>query len=243
MNKAGIVVISSLLLFGCSKDPHNVSITAKNRDTFMDEIKDMKGLTVDEARLLVAFQIRSGMGKALNGSSEDPSGKTVGELLTQLKKQAADEKTEADRQKRLADEAKAKADALAAELRKSVELTVYDKGFVPSSPMAGRFGDEVTIKCAYQNRSTKDIRAFRGNVQFTDLFGSVIFTSQVTISDPVAAGTKGDWAGVIQYNQFLRPHQQLRNTELKDMKSVWVPNSVIFSDGSKIGESQKANSQ
>ena len=89
MNKAGIVVISSLLLFGCSKDPHNVSITAKNRDTFMDEIKDMKGLTVDEARLLVAFQIRSGMGKALNGSSEDPSGKTVGELLTQLKKQAA----------------------------------------------------------------------------------------------------------------------------------------------------------
>jgi hypothetical protein len=238
MNRAGIVVIGSLLLFGCSKDPRDVRINAKNKDTFMDEIKDMKGLTVDEARLLVAFQIRRGMGNAFGSTSEDPTGKTVGELLTQLKKQAADEKTEADRQKRLADEAKAKADALAAELRKSIELTVYDKGFIPSNPMGGRYSDQITIKCAYQNNSAKDIRAFRGKVQFTDLFGSEIFTTGLTISDPIEAGKKGNWEGVIEYNEFKRPHQQLRNTELKDMKVIWLPESVIFADGSKIGASQ-----
>jgi hypothetical protein len=238
MKRPGIVVICSLLLFGCSTDPHDVRITAKNKETFMDEIKDMKGLTVDEARLLVAFQFRRGIGNASGSSSEDPSGKTVGELLAQLTKQAAEEKTEADRQKRLADEAKAKVDALAAELRKSINLTVYDKGFIPSNPMGGRYGDQLTIKCAYQNSSTKDIRAFRGKVQFTDLFGSDIFTTELTISDPVAAGEKGNWDGVIEYNQFRRPHQQLRNTELKDMKVIWIPESVIFADGSKIGAGQ-----
>ncbi len=204
----------------------------------MDEIKDMKGFTVDEARLLVAFQIRRGMGSALGVSSEDPAGKSVGELLAQLKKQAAEEKTEADRQKRLAEEAKAKSDALAAELRKSIDLTVYEKGFVPSDIMGGRFRDKITIKCAYQNSSTKDIRAFRGTVQFTDLFGSEIFTTRLMISEPIGAGKKGNWDGAIEYNQFHRPHEQLRNTELKDMKVIWIPESVIFADGSKIGTSE-----
>lgn len=201
----------------------------------MDEIKDMKCLTLGEAQLLIAFQIRRGMGSAFHVPSEDPSGKTVGEFLAELKKHAAEEKTEADRQKRLADEAKAKADALAAELRKSIDLTVYDKGVTPSNPMGGRFSDEITIKCVYENRSSKDIRAFRGKIQFTDLFGSEIYTSGLTISDPIGAGQKGNWQGKIDYNQFVRQHQQLRNTELKDMKVVWIPESVIFADGSKIG--------
>ena len=238
MKRACFVVICSLLLSGCSKDPRDIRITAKNRDTFMDEIKDMKGLTVDETRLLIAFQIRRGMANALGSSSSDPSGKTIGELLVELKKQASEERTEADRQKRLADEAKAKADAAAAELRKSIDLTVFEKGFIPSNPMAGRYSDQIVIKCAYQNGSTKDIRAFRGKVQFTDLFGAEIFTTNLTISDPISAGAKGSWTGVIEYNQFLRADQQLRNTELKDMKVVWIPESVIFVDGSKIGADQ-----
>lgn len=235
---AALGLISAMLLCGCSKDPHAVRITAQNKDTFMDEIKDLKGLTLDEARLLVGFQMRRGMGNALGASSEDPTGETVGELLTHLKKQASDEKTEADRRNRLADEAKARADALAAELRKSIELTVFDKGFIPSDPSGGRYSNQITIKCAYQNNSAKDIRAFRGKVRFTDLFGAEVFTTGLTISDPIGAGQKGDWDGVIEYNQFLRQHQQLRNAELKDMKVIWLPESVIFEDGSKIGADQ-----
>jgi hypothetical protein len=95
MNRV-LVLVCCLVLFGCSKDPRNFRITEKNRDTFLDDIKDMKGLTVDEVRLLVAYQLRRGMGKAFGGSSEDPTGKTVSELLVQLKKQVAEEKTEAD---------------------------------------------------------------------------------------------------------------------------------------------------
>jgi len=233
--KRVITVITCGLLLGCGPNPRSVRITEKNKETFMDEIKDMKGLTVDEARLLVAFQVRHNVGNAFGGSSEDPTGKTVGEFLVELKKQAANEKTEADHQKRLADEAKAKADAMAAELRKSIDLTVFDKRFIPSDAMSGRYQDQLTITCVYQNNSTKDIRAFRGKVEFTDLFGSEIYTTGLTISDPVAAGQKGTWHGVIEYNQFHGPHRQLRNAELKDMKINWIPESVIFADGSQVG--------
>jgi len=178
-----------LWLFGCGKDPHNFRITAQNRDTFMDEIKDMKGLTVDEARLLVAYNIRRGVGKAFGTSSEDPVGKTVGELLVELKKQGGYEGTEAEREKRLADEAKVRAEAQAAELRKSIDLTVLEKGFRRSDTNGGP-GNQITIKCTYQNSSAKDIRAFRGKIQFADLFGTEIYTTVLTISDPV---TKLRW--------------------------------------------------
>jgi len=203
----------------------------------MDEIKDMKGLTVDEARLLVAYNIRRGVGKAFGTSSEDPVGKTVGELLVELKKQGGYEGTEAEREKRLADEAKVRAEAQAAELRKSIDLTVLEKGFRRSDTNGGP-GNQITIKCTYQNSSAKDIRAFRGKIQFADLFGTEIYTTVLTISDPVTAGQKGNWEGVIEYNQFLGPDRQLRNTELKDMKVTWIPESVIFADGSQIGGGQ-----
>ena len=63
-------VIVVLLLQACGRDPHHIQITSKNKDTFMDEIKDMKGLTVDEVRLLIAYQVRGGIAKHLAARSE-----------------------------------------------------------------------------------------------------------------------------------------------------------------------------
>ena len=181
MKRIIIVAVCGLAAFGCSKNPRDVRITPQNKDTFMDEIKNMKGLTVDEARLLILFQIGQGMSSAFGAKSQDPTGKTVGQLLADLKKREAAAKAEADQQNRLAAEAKARADALAAEakakadalmaeLRKSINLTVYDKGF-----RAGSLGDDkLTFRCVYQNLSSKDIRAFWGGIKFTDLFGAEI---------------------------------------------------------------------
>ncbi len=225
---------------GCAKNPRSVQITDKNKDTFLEEIKDMKGLTVGEVQLLLGYQLRSKLSTVFGGGKQyDFVGKSVGEALEDLKKQTGDEKLEADKQSRLAQEATTKEDALAAEIRKSIDLTVYAKDFIPSDYQANRYKDFITIKVAYQNTSAKDIRAFKGTVEFTDLFGSEIYSSGLTISDPVKAGGKGQWNGSIEYNQFDRPKQQLRNTDLKDMKVIWKPASVIFGDGTQIGEQKQ----
>jgi hypothetical protein len=138
-------------------------------------------------------------------------------LIEELQKEAKANKTEADKQKRLADDAKGKEEALAAELRKSVNLTVYQKGFLPAIPSAGLYQDQITIACAYENTSPKDIRAFKGAVVFKDLVGVDVYNISLTISDPVNAGAQAKWNGSLQFNQFVLAQKRFRDTELKDM--------------------------
>jgi hypothetical protein len=230
------ISLALVLLSACSRDPHKLLITEKNKDSFLDEIKDEKGLTVDEVRLLVAYQIRGGIAKAFGGQSKNPAGKTVAELIDDARKDAAAEKTAADNQKRLADEAKVKEEAAAAELRKALNLTVFAKGFQPANAMAGVYGAHITVKCAYENMSGKDIRAFKGTLVFQDLFDVPIYKVAITISDPIKTGEHGKWDGAIEYNQFIAAQTRFRNAELKDMHVVWMPSSIIFTDGAKIGE-------
>jgi hypothetical protein len=233
------IVITTLLfaVLSCSRDVRSYKI-ADEKKAF-EEIKDRKGLTVEESRLLYAATIRSNMGQALGGKSSVLVGKTVGEVIEEQRKLETDEKARSAEQERLAAEAKAKEDARAAELRGTLTLSVFRKEFMPSNPMGGRYSAYVSIGCAYQNKSSKDIRAFTGEIAFTDLFGKEIFSSNVTISDPVKAGATGQWEESIEFNQFVDSHRRLRDTELKDMKIVWSPRSIIFADGSVIGDQPK----
>jgi hypothetical protein len=120
------------------------------------------------------------------------------------------------------------------ELAKAIMFAVLEKGFIPADPDSGRYKALVTLKCAYQNVSPKDVRAFTGTLVFQDLFGREIFKVTITISDPVRAGQQAAWSGTVSYNQFVEAQQRFRAAELRDMKVVWAPASIIFSDGTKI---------
>jgi hypothetical protein len=41
-------------LLSCAPDPKKVQVTEQNKDKLLEEMKDMKGLTVDETRMLIA---------------------------------------------------------------------------------------------------------------------------------------------------------------------------------------------
>jgi hypothetical protein len=234
--RGGLLTAALAFTLACAKDPHKLSITEQNKDNFMDSIKDSKRLTVDETRLLFAYQMRNAAAKAFGGTQKSMVGKTVGDLIDEERQFEDKAKKDQEEQKRLADEAKAKEEASAAELRKTVNLSVYKKSFRSADPTAGSYEDYIVIKCAYENTSGKDIRAFRGKLRFADLFGSEIYESGLTISDPIKAGAKATWSGSIKYNQFLDADVKLKNADLKDMKVEWVPLSVIFADGTKTGE-------
>lgn len=231
-----LVVLS---LVACSRDPRTVRITEANKDKFVDEIKDLEDLTVEESQLLFAFLMRQNVTSSLGQTPPSLVGKTVADLISDKRTFETDAKKREEQQARLAGEAKAKEDALAAELRKATNLTVFKKGFLGSDAMAGRYQDYITIECAYENTSGKDIRAFTGSVRFTDLFDKPIFESGLTISDAIKAGAKATWSGSIDYNQFVDSHRSLRNTDLKDMKVIWIPKSIIYADGSKVGKTEE----
>jgi hypothetical protein len=232
MRRALALAYSVSLLIGCAQDPKQVKITDANKEKILEEIKDMKGLTVDEARMLVVFTFRQGMGKTFGAVPPSVVGKTVGDIIAEEKAFETDAKKREEQQAKLGTEAKAKEDARAAELRKAISLTVFKKGF-----QEVEYQSYITISCAYENTSGKDVRAFTGKVRFTDLFGKPIYESNLTISNTIKAGDKGTWNGSIRYNKFDAVQAALRNSELADMKVEWLPASILFADGTKIGES------
>jgi hypothetical protein len=234
-----LTVLGSSLLWGCAQDPKKVEITEQNKDTFMKDIKEMKGLTVEEVGLLYGRMMRIGAQEALGGQQTSLVGKTIGEVIEEERRLQADEKKKQEEQDRLAAEAKAKEEALRRELGKTLSLSVFGKSFLDSDPMAGRYDDYIILKCIYQNTGAKDIRAFTGRIRFTDLFGKEIFESGLTVSDPVKAGEKGTWEGSIEYNQFMDDHRALASTELKDMKVLWLPSEILFADGTRLAAENK----
>ncbi len=235
MRRIAYTLILALSMVGCSGD-RSIKITDQNKDSVLDQIKNSKSFTPEEIGLIISRQMRVSMAASFKQPAPEWIGQTLQQVIDSERKVQQDAKAKQAETDRLAAEAKAKEDALAAELRKAISLTVYDKGFVPSNPSESRYEDYITIKCAYENLSGKDIRAFAGAVKLTDLFGKEIFTTTLTISDPINAAAKATWSGTIKYNQFLANHQALRNAELKDMKVVWLPTSVLFADGTQIGE-------
>jgi hypothetical protein len=229
-----LLVIATLT--SCQRDPRSIRITEANKDSYLEELKDLRGLTVEENQLLISYELRRGLGGLLGLEPPQHVGKTVGQILEEQRAFQESAKAAEVEQARLAAEAKAKQDAQAEQLRSSIALAVYEKGFVESNWRANQYKDLVTIECTYENKSSRDIRAFTGTIRFNDLFDRKLFESSITISDPVAAGTRGTWSGGIEYNEFVDEHQALRNTPLENMKVVWLPASILFADGSRLGE-------
>src|SRR4051812_7150025 len=88
--RASMLVAVFAVTLGCSSDPHKLKITEANKETFLKDIKDSKGLTVEEVGLLMSFQMRNGMAGALGGRAESPVGKTIGEIIEAERKIQAD---------------------------------------------------------------------------------------------------------------------------------------------------------
>jgi hypothetical protein len=236
MKRLAVAFSIALLAVACSSD-RSITITEQNKDSVLDQIKDSKSFTPDEVRLLMARRMRVAVANSQRQPGPDWVGKTLAQVIEDERKLDQDAKAKQAEVDRLAAEAKAKQDAMAAELRKAISLAVYDKGFIPSDIQNSRFDDYITVKCAYENVSGKDVRAFTGAVRFADLFDKEIMEVNLTIQEPIKASDKATWNGTIKYNQFMDDHQSLKNAELANMKITWIPKSIIFADGSKLGES------
>ncbi len=221
---------------GCS-NPKSLVVTATNREEIAEKI-GKSSMTPEEKQLFIGALAREGLGamaKMFGGSAPSLNGKTVSQIIDEQAKYVKETQEAAAKEAALAAQAKAREEALMVELRKAISLAVFSKGFLDSDPMNGRFKSLITIKCVYENSSGKDIRAFTGSIRFTDLFDKPIFESSLTISDPIKAGSKANWLGTIDHNPFMSDREALKNTDLSDMKVVWLPKSIIFSDGTKLG--------
>ncbi|WP_452598672.1 hypothetical protein, partial [Pontimicrobium sp. MEBiC01747] len=86
----------------------------------------------------------------------------------------------------------------------------------------------------FENKTEKDIRAFKGSISIQDLFDTEIKSINLTIDDPIKAGETFKGTYTSDYNQFRAEDTRLKSKDMDDLKVVWTPEKIIFTDGTTL---------
>jgi hypothetical protein len=225
-----LLLVILIAVAGCSGNVKNLRITEENKNTVFDQIKTTKDLTVEEVGLLQAYVLRKGLGDAFAGKTPTlPVGMTIGEIIDDQRKWVDNEKVRQAEEKERIARARAEEEKQRRQLLDAITLTVFEKGFQHVD-----YEDYVTIRAVYENKSGKDIRAFKGTIQFNDLFGVEIMPVNIAEDTPLAAGETRREGWTLKFNQFIDQHVKLRNTALENMKPEWKPSIILFADGTSM---------
>jgi hypothetical protein len=113
-----------------------------------------------------------------------------------------------------------------------IELMLLSKRFKPADyKESSDFQAAILFELSIANRSTQPIRAFDGVMTFTDLLDNEILSSKLAINDPIGAGSKLNWSGSINYNQFTDSHQRLRSEAQENLKVKFAVRKVLYANG------------
>jgi len=148
-------------------------------------------------------------------TTSDIEGKTVGQLIQEQRYIVA----------------KAK---VAAELSKYILVTPFKKS---------SHYQNLNIGFVIENKSNKDIKAFKGEIKFKDVFGEELGIMDLIYEEGVKAGQKKNW--YCEQNLLIdiddhgffeqRKRRKFRDTKLENMEFEWKPKVIVFADGSELG--------
>lgn len=225
------VAAMALLVSSCA----NPMSKAYSEATVSEDIKAIKEagkLDTTQQQLLMMYMLRAKL------TNESLVGTTYQEMLTKAEALKAKNDKEEAEQKALAAKSAAEEEARTKLLRDVAAVTVFNKGFHEKDVENGDFEDYITFSVAIQNKSTKDIRAITGQLVFNDLFDKTIKRINITNDTGVKAGQTLKYGSGMDYNQFMDEDQLLRSKSLDNMKIVWMPEKVLFADGTTMGGSE-----
>jgi uncharacterized protein YcfL len=231
-SKMILLVVPILLCFlvvACS-NVKDLKFTKDNQDQVMEKVKKSKDLTGEEVGLLMAAMMRSTI------SGEKLEGKTVGQVIAEQKRMFEESEAKEKEAKRLAGEEAARQAQVAKEIARYITVVPIKKSFTKADPLNnGQYTDKINLVFIFENTSGKDIKAFKGETVFNDVFGENIRSINLTYDEGIKAGQRKEWYGEVEYNQFIAGQRKFRDTELANMKFEWHPKAIIFADGTKIG--------
>jgi hypothetical protein len=123
-----------------------------------------------------------------------------------------------------------------ASMKAAISVKLLNKKYYPSNWEAGRYEDNLNLEFEYKNSSEKEIRAFTGIVTLMDIFDREFLRVNLTVDNKVPAGkTIKDSDKSLKINKFNDGHEKLVSTDMKNLKMKFIPISILFSDGSKLG--------
>jgi hypothetical protein len=225
--RAGLVG-GALLGCGCRTDD-DAFLAARVPVSRLDSVlqaSDSVRLPLADARTLLRLVAEPG------GATPPRDTMTIGEILAWARAEHA-QKDRAETEATAAE--RARNDKLRLELDSVLTATVVSKTYLPKNPDMERYQDYISLTFAYQNKGTKAIRAFQGDVTFLDALGDTMYSAHLKVDMPLRPGEARREPGrIIKYNPVRPEHQRLRDTPLNRLTVVWQPSDVIFADGRRI---------
>lgn len=190
-----------------------------NEDTLAEDAKEIKesgNLDEGDTEVMAGWIVRAEI------AGEDLEGKTYREILEEAKDYQKEQEILAERSKREEEEKRQRLGA-------ALIVALYDKGY-----QEVEYQDYLTYSLAFENKTENDIRAFKGSISINDLFDTEIKSINLTIDDPIPAGETHRGTYTTEYNQFMDEDTRLRSKNLEDLKVVWTPEKIIFTDGTTL---------
>jgi hypothetical protein len=227
------VLILPIGLLGCS-DPKKTIIPSDISKWESDLKPTLDKLSPDERQTLGRYMMRAKIGEAFGGKTQLGS-ISIGEAIAAQKSWETELKAKVEEEKRLADELRAKRTALAQQVREMLTVVLVSKGFSKADPMnGGDFKDKVTFTLGFENKGSKDIAGFKGRLLFKDMFGDTIKALNLSHDDLVPARQKLTWDGETDFNQFMNDDVKLRDADQTKIQMEFLPDAIIFTDGSRL---------
>lgn len=121
------------------------------------------------------------------------------------------------------------------QVKKAVIPAVVSARLVSLSLDEGEYASTIRAAVAFTNTGKEGIRAFDGELVFSDILGNEILTASVVVTDPLKAGEDTVWFGEIGYNKYKASHKKLAHEGVENLKMQFVQKKVLFTDGRGIG--------
>jgi len=218
------LLIAALMLsvFSCN-NPLNKKYSEQNLEQDMKEIVVSKNADSTDLKYIAMYLVRAKM------LGEKLDGKTYSDILVNAK-ELRKEKEKEDAAAKILAEKTAKEEKEKRELfAKVLTVALYDKGFDNSD-----WQKYLVYHIAFENKSNKDIRAIKGTIQINDLFDTEIKSIDLVEDSGIPSGKTVKKTYTTNYNQFEDSDKRLNSKNIKDLKTIWKPVKIIFSDGSTL---------
>ncbi|SDF80107.1 MULTISPECIES: hypothetical protein [unclassified Duganella] len=228
------VCIAVLFALSACHNPKSTAIPA-DADKWETELKQpLQQLSETDRQTVAAFLVRAKFLQAFGKETLITPGLTIGGAIEEQNKWAAARKDEEAAQEALKKKLLAEQAEIQKQIQGLVTVTVLSKTLAPSNPRAGQYGDRQEFKLGIENKGAKPILGVKGTVHFYDIFDKEQGRVGFSFDDGIEVGESKIWEGSRDYNQFMEAHKSLANLEEGKYHTKFVPEAIIFKDGTKI---------
>jgi len=110
------------------------------------------------------------------------------------------------------------------------------KGFEPFvGPSDGYETSYITLRVSIRNNSDKDLQIMTGDLQFNDAKGTAVDSEFLDYYSVIKAHSTVTADFRAKYNGLMSENVNLRNAQVSDLRTVFYPGGMYFTDGVLLG--------